>query len=138
MVVIAIVGALSATAMPLYRTYQQRAYGSEASFMMKKLLDAQIIYYLEHNKFFPENNTPVIIFANDAPTKAEFGQIYNALKISIPSGHPLDYDIRANGPSADESCTIVISADFPLYRDGSRQLIGNVTDAGFITVFTGG
>ena len=138
MVVIAIVGTLSATALPLYRTYQQRAYGSEASTMMRELLDAQIIYYLENNKFFPENNTPVIIFANDAPTKAEFGQIQNALKISIPSGHRMDYDIRANGPLADQSCTIVISAPFPLFTDGSRQLIGNVTNTGYITIFTGG
>ena len=138
MVVIAIVGALTATAVPLYRTYQQRAYGSEASTMMRDLLDAQIIYFLENNKFFPENNMPVIIFADDAPTKAEFGQIQNALKIMIPSGHRLNYDIRANGPSADESCTIVISASFPLFTDGSRQLIGNVTNTGFITIFTGG
>ena len=138
MVVIAIVGALSATAMPLYRTYQQRAYGSEASLMMRKLLDGQIIYYLEHNKFFPENDTPIVIFKDDAPTKAEFGQIRNALKISIPAGHRLHYDIRAFPASADDSCTIVISADFPLYRDGSRQLIGSVTKGGIIAIFTAG
>jgi hypothetical protein len=106
--------------------------------MMRELLDAQIIYYLENNKFFPENNMPVIIFADDAPSKAEFGQISNGLKISIASGHRLNYDIRANGPLADESCTIVISASFPIFTDGSRQLIGNVTNAGFITIFTGG
>jgi prepilin-type N-terminal cleavage/methylation domain-containing protein len=138
MVVIAIVGTLTATALPTYRTYRMRAVGSEASLMMRKLLDAQIIYYLENNRFFPENNTPVLIFKDDAPTKAEFGQIQNALKIIIPTGHHLDYDIRANGPSADESSTIVISAEFPIYRDGSRQLIGNVTRAGLITIFTGG
>lgn len=138
MVVIAILGVLSATAFPVYKTYRMRAYGSEASLMMRKLLDAQIIYYLERNKFFPENDTPVIIFADDAPTKAEFGQIQNALKIIIPTGHGLHYDIRAFPASADESCTIVISADFPIYQDGSRQLIGSVTKRGFITIFTAG
>ena len=138
MVVIAIVGTLSATALPVYRTYRMRAYGSEASLMMRKLLDAQIIYYLENNRFFPENDTPVLIFKDDAPTKAEFGQISNALKIVIPPGHQLDYDIRAFPASADESCTIVISADFPIYSDGSRQLIGNVTRGGIITIFTAG
>lgn len=138
MVVIALVGTLSATAMPLYRTYQQRAYGSEASAMMRKLLDAQIIYYLERNKFFPENDTPIVIFKDDAPTKAEFGQISNALNIIIPAGHQLHYDIRAFPALADESCTIVISADFPIYRDGSRQLIGSVTKGGIITIFTAG
>ncbi|MGD9033969.1 MAG: prepilin-type N-terminal cleavage/methylation domain-containing protein [Desulfobacteraceae bacterium] len=138
MVVIALVGALSATALPLYRTYRMRAYGSEASLMLRKLLDAQIIYYLENNRFFPENDTPVIIFKDDAPTKAEFGQISNALKIIIPAGHQLHYDIRAFPASADDSCTIVISADFPIYKDGSRQLIGNVTRGGIITIFTAG
>jgi prepilin-type N-terminal cleavage/methylation domain-containing protein len=138
MVVIAIVGVLTATAFPAYRTYRMRALGSEASFMMRKLLDAQIIYYLEKNRFFPENDTPVLIFKDDAPTKAELGQIQNALKIGIPVGHGLDYDIRAFPASADESCTIVISADSPIFRDGSRQLIGSVTKAGMITIFTAG
>jgi prepilin-type N-terminal cleavage/methylation domain-containing protein len=136
MVVLAIVGALSATAVPLYRTYQQRAFGSEASVMMRKLLDGQIIYYLEHNKFFPENDIPIIIFKDDPPSKAEFGQVKNALKISIPSGHRLHYDIRAFPASAEDSCTIVISADFPIYRNGSRQLIGSVTKGDLITIFT--
>ena len=138
MVVISILGILAATSLPLYRTYRMRAYGSEASLMLRKLLDAQIIYYLENNRFFPENDTPVIIFKDDAPTKAEFGQIQNALKIIIPAGHQLDYDIRAFPASADESCTIVISADFPIYKDGSRQLIGNVNRGGVITIFTAG
>jgi prepilin-type N-terminal cleavage/methylation domain-containing protein len=138
MVVIAIVGTLTATALPTYRTYRMRAVGSEASLMMRKLLDAQIIYYLENNRFFPENDTPVIIFKDDAPTKAEFGQIENALKIVIPVGHELYYDIRAFPASADESCTIVISADFPIYSDGSSQLIGSVTKGGVITIFTAG
>jgi prepilin-type N-terminal cleavage/methylation domain-containing protein len=138
MVVIAIVGALSATAFPTYRTYRMRAYGSEASLMMRKLLEAQILYYLDRNRFFPENDTPIVIFKDDAPTKAEFGQISNALKIIIPAGHQLHYDIRAFPASADESCTIVISADFPIYRDGSTQLIGSVTKGGIITIFTAG
>ena len=138
MVVIAILGVLTATAFPTYRTYRMKAYGSEASFMMRKLLDAQIIYYLEKNRFFPENDTPVVVFNDDAPTKAEFGQIQNALKIIIPPGHHLDYDIRAFPASADESCTIVISADFPIYSDGSKQLIGSVTKEGIITIFTAG
>jgi prepilin-type N-terminal cleavage/methylation domain-containing protein len=138
MVVVAILGVLTATAFPTYRAYRMKAVGSEASFMMRKLLDAQIIYYLENNKFFPDNDTPVLIFKDDAPTKAEFGQIQNALKILIPVGHQLDYDIRAFPGSADESCTIVISADFPIYSDGSKQLIGSVTKAGAITIFTAG
>ncbi|KPK20869.1 MAG: hypothetical protein AMK69_23085 [Nitrospira bacterium SG8_3] len=138
MVVIAILGILTATAWPTWRTYRMRAYGSEASYMMRKLLDAQIIYYLDRNRFFPENDTPIVIFKDDAPTKAEFGQINNALKIAIPAGHKLDYDIRAFPASADESCTIVISADFPIYQDGSKQLIGSVTKGGIITIFTAG
>jgi prepilin-type N-terminal cleavage/methylation domain-containing protein len=138
MVVIAILGVLAATAFPTYRTYRMRALGSEASYMMRKLLDAQIIYYLEKNKFFPENDTPILIFKDDAPTKAELGQIHNALKILIPIGHGLDYTIQADPASADNSCTIVISADSPIYRDGSRQLIGNVTRAGLVTIFTAG
>ena len=40
MVVIAILGILGATAMPLYRTWQQRAYGSQAAVMARQLVNA--------------------------------------------------------------------------------------------------
>jgi prepilin-type N-terminal cleavage/methylation domain-containing protein len=54
MVVIAILGILGATAVPYYRTFQQRACGSEACMMLKQVLDAEIMYFLEHEEFFSE------------------------------------------------------------------------------------
>jgi prepilin-type N-terminal cleavage/methylation domain-containing protein len=56
MVVIAILGILAVTAMPFYQTWQQRAYGSEASLMMKSIIDGEIMYYLEHNEFFRQKS----------------------------------------------------------------------------------
>jgi prepilin-type N-terminal cleavage/methylation domain-containing protein len=50
-VVIAIVGILSATAIPFYNRYRQRTYGSEAQVMVKQIIDAEIAYYLENDTF---------------------------------------------------------------------------------------
>jgi prepilin-type N-terminal cleavage/methylation domain-containing protein len=81
MVVIAVLGILGATALPCYRTIQMRAYGSEATMMIKQVLDVEIICSLEHDKFFPELGQTLIIFHNDLPTKPEIAQIRDALYI---------------------------------------------------------
>ena len=54
MVVIAILGILGASAIPVFQTWRQRSYGSEAYVTMKNLLEGEIIYYLEHDSFFPD------------------------------------------------------------------------------------
>ena len=46
MVVIVIIGIMGAMAVPLYGTYRQKTYGSEALMMVKQILDAEIMYFL--------------------------------------------------------------------------------------------
>jgi prepilin-type N-terminal cleavage/methylation domain-containing protein len=137
MVVIAILGILGASAMPLYRTVQQRTYGAEASLMMKKLLDGQILYYLEKNEFFPKEGETIIIPPDNPPnaqTSNYLQAMQEAIKITVPVGHFLDYLIRNYGTE----CSVIISADFPLFQDGSRQLIGKVDKEGKTLIITGG
>jgi prepilin-type N-terminal cleavage/methylation domain-containing protein len=132
MVVLAILGIMAATAVPLYHTYQQRAYGSEAALMVKQILDAEIIYFLEYDTFFPVSST-ILISHNDQPTKPEIDQIKNALKITIPVGHFLDFTIT--GTAID--CTVTISSmqnSFPLFTDGSPSITGRVDNAGKIDI----
>ncbi|MBW1768410.1 MAG: type II secretion system protein, partial [Deltaproteobacteria bacterium] len=84
MVVIAILGILAATAIPVYRTFQQRAYGSQATQIAKQIIDAEIIYFLEHNKFYPEDGQPIIISPTDSPSPEDLQEIQdikNALNI---------------------------------------------------------
>ena len=70
--------------------------------------------------------------------KPEIQEIKSALKIPIPVGHNLNYYIQAFPATADESCTIIISASFPLFKDGQKQLIANVDKGGRAYIFTGG
>ena len=136
MVVVAILGILAVTAIPVYRTWQQRAYGSEASLMMKKLMDGQIMYYLDNDQFFPpvgEGNT-IIIEPDDPPTPETFNDIQdikNALKILIPVGHFLQYTIVNYG----KYCCITIKATFPLFKGGHNALFGELKSTGELTVF---
>ena len=136
MVVIAILGILSATAVPCYRTIQRRACGSEATMMIKQVLDAEIMYFLEHDKFFPEVGM-LMIFHNDLPSKPEIGQIKSALKIHIPTGHRLDFTITTPpGPPPTFMITISSFANsFPLFKSGASSVTGTVDSSGKTQIF---
>ncbi len=133
MVVIAILGIMAATAVPLYRTYQQRAYGSEAALMVKQILDAQIIYFLAHDKFFPDSGS-IEVYHNSSPSAEGITAIKDALNITIPVGHFLDYYI-AN--MVGEECEVTISShgEFPLFKDGSTQVTGKLDKNGGIDIY---
>jgi type IV pilus assembly protein PilA len=136
-VVIAIVGILSATAIPFYNRYRQRTYGSEAQVMVKQIIDAEIAYYLQNDTFFPPNlGDTVAIFSNDPPNKQEITDIKNALKIVIPVRHNLDFTITrgVDGDNVDAVLVTVGSAAgaFALFSDGSVSLTGLVNKDGKI------
>lgn len=134
MVVLAIIGILSLTAMPLYHTYQQRAYGSEAALMLKRILDAQVMYFLEHNAFYPDDGSTIEIYHNDAPSKPEIIEIKDNLKILIPVGHFLDYYLSADNTPGAEFFTLTISADFALFEDGRPDVVGILYKDGSIEI----
>jgi type IV pilus assembly protein PilA len=136
-VVIAIVGILSATAIPFYSRYRQRTYGSEAQVMVKQIIEAEIGYYLENDTFYPPNlGDTILIFSNDQPNKQEITDIKNVLKIVIPVRHNLDFTItRAlDGDGVDAVLVTVGSAGgtFALFSDGSVAITGLVNKDGKI------
>jgi prepilin-type N-terminal cleavage/methylation domain-containing protein len=121
MVTIAIVGILMATAVPIYRTWQQRAYGSEAAIMGKQILDAQIIYYMDHNKFYPEDNSTIEIYHNDLSNSINVKKVYDSLHIQIATGHFLNYTLQ---PLNDEEFILTISSQggFDLFKNAPLVL----------------
>jgi prepilin-type N-terminal cleavage/methylation domain-containing protein len=135
MVVIAILGILAVTAMPFYQTWVQRAYGSEATLMMKKIMDGEIMYYLDQSKFFPDPGSGVIIPSQGAPLPATAIQDVDiALKLAIPQGHNLSYQINNYG----DECFVTIWATFPLFKNGDKALFAQMNKGGAIYSFTGG
>lgn len=136
-VVIAILGILSATAIPFYNRYRQRTYGSEAQVMVKQIIDAEIAYYLQNDTFYPPNlGDTVTIFSNDPPNKQEITDIKNALKIVIPVRHNLDFIITrgVDGDNVDAVLVTIGSAAgaFALFSDGSVSITGLVNKDGKI------
>ena len=135
MVVVAILGILGGTAVHSYRMMRHRACGSEATYILRQLLDGEIMYYLENEKFFPEDvGDTILIFHDDPPSKAEIAQIKGALNVAVPVGHLLDCTITAlPGPS----CMVTLSSyknSFPLFKDGSPSVTGTVDNTGRIDI----
>ena len=139
MVVIALLGILALTASPVYHTYKQRAYGGQAVMMAKQIMDAQVLHFLEHDKFFPTDSSNVIFIPPDTPPSAETLQALKAvrdhLNISIPLGQRLTYQIYSVGVNADESCFIRVSAPFVLFKNGKMDLNYSVSKEGEVISF---
>jgi type II secretory pathway pseudopilin PulG len=134
MVVIAIVGILAVTALPFYQTWMQRAYGREATVTMKQILDGQTVYYLDQNQFFPLAGQSVLIPDQGSPSPATAIQdVENALKITLPQGHNLEYLITNYG----EDCFVTVSAPFPLFTSGRKSWLCQLNKSGEAYCFEG-
>jgi len=141
-VVAAIMGILAATAIPLYNTYQQRAYGSEAIIMMKQLTEGQILYYLENDEYFPRSDDPghptYLVNKDGSGTPGDaIDRIRIALNLTITTKGRLEYQISHN---VDGSCIIMIStpADnpFPLFKNGQTNIMVLLNKKGFVEYFS--
>ena len=138
MVVIAILGILGGTAVHSYRMMRHRACGSEATYILRQLLDGEIMYYLENEKFFPEHvGVTIAILHDDLPSKVEIAQIKGALNVAVPVGHFLDCTITALSGPPGPSCMVTLSSyknSFPLFKDGSSSITGTVYNTGRIDI----
>ena len=102
MVVIAILGILAATAIPLMGTYRQRAYGAQATTLAKQLIDAQIMYYLANDKFVPDETEPPILIPREAAsTNTDVKDIYDKLNMPITLNGIFEYSFTNNPASLD-------------------------------------
>ena len=138
MVVIAILGVLAATAVPLIGVYRQRASGSEAQTMVKQILDAEIMYYLEHNKFFPDNATYTITHPGGQSPGGAQDEVKDNLNVHIPIGHRLDFSITGINVGGAGSSIVTISSyqnSFSIFANGDTFIRGTVDKHGKITIF---
>jgi prepilin-type N-terminal cleavage/methylation domain-containing protein len=125
MVVIAIIGILAVTAVPFYQTFQQRAYGAQATNLAKQLVDAEIMHYLEKNAFLPnETDGPIDIYSDTDPSDAGFRRIRDELNVTLPLGNRFDYHFSNDPGGLEGKCvTIVIAAPFKLFSNGRPDVI---------------
>ena len=131
LVVIAIIGILSATAVPAYNFYRQRSTGAEASVIVKNLLEHEIMYFLENDEYFPAPGDILEVYKdgttlhNGAPSATVIQDITDALNVEISVRHNLDFQIR-NFP--DNTLQIWIIAPFAIFKTFPNDRIGAQMD----------
>jgi prepilin-type N-terminal cleavage/methylation domain-containing protein len=133
MVVIAILGILAVTAIPLTGVYRQKAYGAQATTLAKQLVDAEIMYYLEHNKFFPDEGAEIHIDRDADASDANVVRIRQELNILLTLNNYFSYDIYNN--PADKCVIIQIVAPFVLYNNGHPYVFVRVSSDGRVDYF---
>jgi prepilin-type N-terminal cleavage/methylation domain-containing protein len=130
MVVVAIVGVLGVLSMPTYKTARRLAVASEATTILKQLVDAEVIHFLEKGHYFPDvPGDPLWVYRTDPPEKEEIKRVYSALNINLPVKHHLDFCLQNMG---EDGVLITIFGSYSVFEDGyiigmSIDLKGNVT-----------
>ena len=141
MVVIGILGILAGTAIGFQKRYRERTVGSEALVMLKQILEAEIIYFLAHNEFFPSSaDSDEILIWNSGvdPSTGNQQRALNALKVAIPTGHSLDFRIyRDPNPLNFTGSPVTIEISPPaggikLFPDAPNGIWGTVDKEGKI------
>jgi prepilin-type N-terminal cleavage/methylation domain-containing protein len=136
MVVFAIIGILVATSIPAYNTIRQRIYGSEAKVMLNQIINAQIAYYLEHNRYYGEEGiSPLCVYHDgEEPLDAQ-EKIYKNLNIEIPKGHFVDYSLYTD-PNGENFLLVLTSnhkAGFNLFN-GASQITATLDKDGKVLI----
>ena len=132
MVVIGVLGILAATGVGFQQKYRQRTVGAEALVMMKQLLEAEIMYFLEHNDFFPTVGDEILVWNNGAdPSTDGQNRALEELKLAIPTGHSLHFRVYRWIPENDAEEPY----DEP-YREPYPVAV-EITSAGNFNLFAG-
>ena len=138
MVVIAILGILAGSAVPLYSRYRQRTIGSEATVMLRQILNAQIMHFVENSVFFPLNKTYIVTHSGASTPGGARAEILDSLNVDVPVGHQLDFTITGIKLEDSSDCIVIISSpqnSFPLFANGDTFIRGRVDKTGKIDIF---
>jgi prepilin-type N-terminal cleavage/methylation domain-containing protein len=123
MVVVAILGILGTMALPAFKTAHRMAVGSEATAILKQLVDAEIIYFLEHNHYFPPGASEEVRVWEDDPADREV--IKEALNITLPLDHHLDFSLQN---MEEDGVLITISGSASFFGDDRPYSIWKTID----------
>ena len=137
LVTMAILGILVATAFPAYRAWQQRAYGSEATVMLKQLINAEIAYYLEHEAFYPPGGGRISIWHDsvDPPNAVEL--VRQKLNILIPQKHLINYDLYSDSEDGLFYLIMTLYGNFNIFK-GTAQIYAELDKDGKVEIMYGG
>ena len=124
MTTIAIIGILSSISIPNYLSYRQKAEYAALQHTLHFLMDAQDIYFMENDKFFPENGKIKI--------KRGKGKKIPELNYTFGSKHKHQYIIRGRNRvnrrgRQINSYWIEVRCDYDFDGNGKKDRIRFVT-----------
>jgi prepilin-type N-terminal cleavage/methylation domain-containing protein len=128
MLVMAIIGILSVTAVPFFYAWEKKAVDSEARLMAKSILEAEVLYFVRGDDFYPESGAtenPLVITQDLSQNDTKVQDAMAALEITIPTGHKLDYSIGNIGGT----CIVKVESN---YRDWDILHIGRAEKDGTV------
>jgi len=107
MIVVAIIGILSAIAIPNFMRFQARSKQSEAKTNLKALYTAQKAYFGEKDRYL--NNFRTVGFEPEAGNRYSYGQIAGCTQVTAPANRRADLETGCLGQ--DESRFPTIPSD---------------------------
>ena len=137
LVVIAILGVLTATAFPTYRTFRRRAVGVEATTIMKQLINAELMYYLEHNAYFLGTNNSIQVYHDGRdPSLSDIQEVWNALHVRLPTGHFLDTIVNGD-PNSQIFLSVGTPSEnpFPIFKNGDTKIQASLDTNGKVVYY---
>jgi prepilin-type N-terminal cleavage/methylation domain-containing protein len=117
---VAIIGILSSISIPNYISYRQKAEYTALQQTLNFLMDAQDIYFMENDKFFPEKGQVKI--------KSGQGKSIPELNFTFNSNHKHQFSFKSNNKNNGKknqinSYWIDVSCDFDFDGNGKKDKI---------------
>ena len=124
LIVAGIIGILGATAILSTSAYRLKAEYSAIQTTLRFIMDAEEIYYLDNDEFYPQDGTIEI------PQGTRMG--IPEINYTFPSGHKHRYLIyglnRTVGGSTENHSYITIYSDFDFNYNGTNDMFVAVTE----------
>jgi len=100
--------------------------------MLRQILDAEIMYFLDNSAFFPLNKTYIVTHSGASAPGGARAEILEFLNVDVPVGHLLDFTITGISITALDLQTCIVTYHLPRTPFPSLQMATPSSGEGWI------